>query len=225
MSSVGRLACPTPPSNRRRAGVNARYTLQERPAPAANLTRGAGVARVRWPWIRASERRREPARHHGCARGHAPRADWSAPLSRGVLMAVFSDALPPFDLTVIRDGSVATVVVSGELDLATASQLSSTVKEHCDAEVLIVDLTATTFMDSSGVRNLIEADRLGARSRCRLVVVVGAGPVRRVLDLCGLDEQLTITTARPAHRDQPDAMRHRATPAQSSNGARRDLGR
>ena len=137
-------------------------------------------------------------------------------------MAAFSDASPPFDLTVVREGSVATVAVIGDLDLSTAPRLSSAVKEHSDAEVLIVDLTATTFMDSSGVHNLVEAHGLSARTGFRLVVVVGAGPIRRVLDLCGLDDRLTITSDGAAHRD---ASGHEAAAASSANGARRDLGR
>jgi anti-sigma B factor antagonist len=139
-------------------------------------------------------------------------------------MAAFSDASPPFDLIMMRDGSVATVAVIGDLDLSTAPRLSSAVKEHSDAEVLVVDLTATTFMDSSGVHNLIEAYGLGARTGFRLVVVADDGPVRRVLDLCGLDRQLTITTDGDGHRDLPDSPGHQATAASSSNGARPDRG-
>jgi anti-sigma B factor antagonist len=108
------------------------------------------------------------------------------------------DALPSFELTVERYDSVATVVVSGELDLATAPRLSAAAAEHGDAKVLVLDMTATTFIDTTGVRALLQADRRSARSGSRLVVVAGDGAVRRVLELCELDGRLTIVSDHPA---------------------------
>jgi anti-sigma B factor antagonist len=113
-------------------------------------------------------------------------------------MSSFYEALPSFELTVERYDSVATVVVSGELDLATAPRLSAAVAEHGGAKVLVLDMTATTFIDSTGVRALLQADRRAARSGSRLVVVAGDGPVRRVLELCELDGRLTIVRDHPA---------------------------
>jgi anti-sigma B factor antagonist len=103
---------------------------------------------------------------------------------------------------------VATVVVSGELDLATVPRLSDTVAEHCDASLLVLDLNAVTFMDSTGVRVLIEADRAcaGSGSGSRLVVLAGDGPVRRVLDLCELDGRLALVTEHPSPAAQPVAL-------------------
>jgi anti-sigma B factor antagonist len=84
----------------------------------------------------------------------------------------------------------------GELTVATVSLLSATVAEHGDAGLLVLDLTAVTFIDSTGVRLLIEADRAcaGSRAGSRLVVLAGDGPVRRVLDLCELDGRLAVVT-------------------------------
>jgi anti-sigma B factor antagonist len=113
-------------------------------------------------------------------------------------MSSFREALPSFELTVERYDSVATVVVSGELDLATAPHVSAAVAEHGDAQLLVLDMTATTFIDSSGVRALLQADRRGAGSGSRLVVVAGKGAVRRVLDLCGLEGRLTLVSEHPA---------------------------
>ena len=113
-------------------------------------------------------------------------------------MSSFYEALPSFALTVQRYDSVATVVVSGELDLATAPRLSDAVAEHGDAKLLVLDMTATTFIDSTGVRALLHADRRGLGSGSRLVVVAGDGAVRRVLELCELDGRLTIVSDRPA---------------------------
>jgi anti-sigma B factor antagonist len=109
-------------------------------------------------------------------------------------MSSWHETYPPFEVTVQRDDEVATVVVSGELDLATAQQLSAAVAEHDDAGLLVLDLNAVTFIDSTGVRVLIQADRACVRSGSRLVVVAGDGQVRRVLKLCQLDGRLTLVT-------------------------------
>ena len=121
-------------------------------------------------------------------------------------MASCHETYPPFEVTVQRDDELATVVVSGELDLATVPQLSATVAEHDDARLLVLDLTAVTFIDSTGVRVLIEADRACARSGSRLVVLAGDGPVRRVLDLCNLDGLLAVVTDHPSPAAQRVAV-------------------
>jgi anti-sigma B factor antagonist len=106
---------------------------------------------------------------------------------------------PPFEVTVQRDdAALATVTVGGELDLATVPELSAAVAQHCDARLVVLDLTAVTFMDSTGVLTLIQADRRCADSQSRLVVLAGNGPVRRVLDLCELDGQLTLVSDHPS---------------------------
>jgi anti-anti-sigma factor len=112
-------------------------------------------------------------------------------------------ALPSFALTVERYDSVATVVVSGELDLATAPHLSAAVAEHGDARLLVLDMTPTTFMDSTGVRALLQADRRAVDAGSRLVVVAGDGAVRRVLELCQLEGLLTIVSDHPAPAVEP----------------------
>jgi anti-sigma B factor antagonist len=121
-------------------------------------------------------------------------------------MSSFFEALPSFELAVERYDAVATVVVSGELDLATAPRLSAAVAEHGDAELLVLDMTATTFIDSTGVRALLHADRRSLGSGSRLVIVAGDGAVRRVLELCGLDGRLTIVSDRPTPAAEPSAL-------------------
>jgi len=118
-------------------------------------------------------------------------------------MAFCHETYPPFEVTLQREDAVATVVVSGELDLATVPQLSAIVAEHRDARVVVLDLNAVTFIDSTGVRALIEADCACAGSGSGLVVLTGDGPVRRMLDLCDLDGRLALVTDHPspaAHR-------------------------
>jgi anti-anti-sigma factor len=79
----------------------------------------------------------------------------------------------------------------------TAPGLSAAVAEHGDAKLVVLDMTATAFIDSTGVRTLLQAHRRSAGSGSRLVVVAGDGAVRKVLELCGLDGRLTIVSDRP----------------------------
>ena len=81
------------------------------------------------------------------------------------------------------------VEISGELDLASADQFLAAVSEAAEAAtLLLLDLGAVSFMDSTGlgalikVRNLV-VDRGG---EVRLTAVSAA--VERVLDLTGMSE-------------------------------------
>jgi len=72
----------------------------------------------------------------------------------------------------------------GELDLATAPHLSAAVAEHGDAKLLVLDMTPTTFMDSTGVR-------LIARCYANGPVAVTASPtVRFLLEILAMDDVL-----------------------------------
>jgi anti-anti-sigma factor len=62
-----------------------------------------------------------------------------------------------FELTTARDeGGALRVAVRGELDLATAGRLEAALADPAAARVR-VDLRGLTFMDSTGVRTLLQA--------------------------------------------------------------------
>jgi len=71
--------------------------------------------------------------------GDAPQADWLPRRTEVFRMAFCHETYPPFEVTVQRDDAVATVVVSGELDLDTVPRLSATITEHGDATLLVLD--------------------------------------------------------------------------------------
>ena len=80
--------------------------------------------------------------------------------------------------------------VRGELDLATAPRLAEAAESQLSQQPqsLVVDLTDTTFMDSSGARQLARIARLAADSGVSLEVVCPRAnrPVRLVVDLLEL---------------------------------------
>jgi anti-sigma B factor antagonist len=101
-----------------------------------------------------------------------------------------------FKLTEDSSNPVATVVgVSGSLDLFTAPALRRVVERVVEvhARALVVDLTATTALDSTGLGVLVAAHRqvLG-----RMVVVATQAATLDVLRATGLDHLLALASSR-----------------------------
>ena len=78
------------------------------------------------------------------------------------------------------------VTVTGELDLATAEQLWTGLEPLITARALVVlDGTAMTFLDSSGLRVLLLAGKQASAAGAAFRLVAPQPAVRRVLDLSG----------------------------------------
>jgi anti-anti-sigma factor len=90
-----------------------------------------------------------------------------------------------------REGSTATVVASGEIDLSTVDELRSAVTGAAeDVEKLLLDLTDVEFIDSAGLGGLLEL-RSTLRSRnVTLEISAGEGPVKQAMEITGLSELL-----------------------------------
>ena len=88
------------------------------------------------------------------------------------------------------------LTVRGELDLATAPELAAAVDAVLAAApyALVVDLTDTYFMDSSGAREVVRIARAAAAQGVVLHVVVPHqnGPVRLTVDLLELHAVVPI---------------------------------
>jgi anti-sigma B factor antagonist len=91
-----------------------------------------------------------------------------------------------------RTGPRHTLVLTGELDVASASALDATLHEICtDAtDALALDLSALTFMDSSGLRLVLLARDLCQRHGCEFMLIPGPAQVQRLFEVTGLIEQL-----------------------------------
>jgi anti-sigma B factor antagonist len=92
------------------------------------------------------------------------------------------------------------LAVSGELDLFAAPELKQTIADALEGETLdlIVDLTGTAFIDSSGLAALILAMKRARGRGGQLVVVDGRGSVSRTFQVAGVDQILTIVGSRQA---------------------------
>ena len=102
--------------------------------------------------------------------------------------------------TVQHDG-VTRLVLRGELDLADYDSLTDELRrlEEPGPRVLAIDLREVGYIDSTGLRWLIEAD-MRARSCGRRLLVIHAADesVARLLRLCRLDEVLDLIEDAPA---------------------------
>ena len=91
-------------------------------------------------------------------------------------------------------GRTAVVAASGEIDLTNADGLRDALLSVIDAGArgLVVDMTATTFLDSAGITALARASRRASATDTPLRLAVTAPSVLRVLDLVGLDRLIGV---------------------------------
>ncbi|WP_370967303.1 STAS domain-containing protein [Amycolatopsis sp. cg9] len=118
-------------------------------------------------------------------------------------MSTDGNRLRPQDLVNVtreRIGDAVVLVVSGEVDLLSASVLSDAITGVLadPPRLLVVDLTEVSFLASIGITALLEARRgAGAGTRVR-VVAPERSVVARTLQLTGLRETLAVTATRDA---------------------------
>jgi anti-sigma B factor antagonist len=96
-------------------------------------------------------------------------------------------------LRVTHEGACVVVTLAGELDPHSAPSLRSTVDGlGADTRELVLDLAAITFIDSSGLREIIHANEALASRGGRLVLRRPSSTTVRLLEISGLTEHLQI---------------------------------
>jgi anti-sigma B factor antagonist len=110
-------------------------------------------------------------------------------------MAPDSQRYPFFTWAIDHDESVTTVCLNGELDLpavlACEHSVLEQIQEHA-ASTVNVELSDLAFIDSTGLRFLLNLKSAMGRRGVR-VVVQGVSPaVARVFDVAGVDSWLEI---------------------------------
>src|SRR4051794_26293500 len=103
----------------------------------------------------------------------------------------------PFRCVTESDGGSGRVAPVGEVDLATVDEVDAHLRALQAAGVrhVVLDLRGVTFMDSTGVRLLLEHDAGSRRDGYAFAVVPGPTPVQRVLELAGITDHLTFEPA------------------------------
>jgi anti-sigma B factor antagonist len=96
------------------------------------------------------------------------------------------------------DDYIQLVSVAGELDMSNAGELRRRVESSVRSgrNCVVIDLSGVKHMDSSGLAALIAAHQLTQDRRGRLALVITSEPVRRTVEVRGLDRLFTIVATR-----------------------------
>ena len=98
----------------------------------------------------------------------------------------------------LQGREAASVRVSGEVDMATAPQLGETLREAlAHARLVLVDLREMPFMDSSGLRVILDTSARAREQRGRVVLAGVAAQVESLLDVTGTRPHLDLLETRP----------------------------
>ena len=90
-------------------------------------------------------------------------------------------------------GEEVRLVVSGELDLATADSLDRRLAALADRKrPVLLDLRPLSFMDSSGIRSLMLARERASGGDWGLRIIPPEGEARDVLRVSGVEDHLPL---------------------------------
>jgi anti-sigma B factor antagonist len=105
-----------------------------------------------------------------------------------------TDAL---SIGVIADGSDCRMVLSGELDLATAPKFDATLRRICARRPgeLEVDICGLTFMDAAGLRAILAARSACAEQFTQFFIAGDGRTHRKLFELAGVYDGLPWRTA------------------------------
>lgn len=104
----------------------------------------------------------------------------------------------PLRLTTRMAGTTRVVAAAGEIDLATAGELATALAARAEGETeLVLDLSTTSFLDSSGIRVLVEAHRDAERDGIPFAVVPGGDSIRALLETTGVATHLDLRETAP----------------------------
>ncbi|MEZ5298344.1 MAG: STAS domain-containing protein [Ilumatobacteraceae bacterium] len=99
-----------------------------------------------------------------------------------------TDPAAPISITAIDSG----LRVSGEIDAHTAPLIADAI-EASEHDRLVVDLAEVEFVDSSGLRVLIDAHQQRVGAGRSIVLANPSAVVRRLFEIAGVEGYLDIT--------------------------------
>lgn len=99
-----------------------------------------------------------------------------------------------FSVGTSTDGAgVASVEVSGEVDLLTAPRVGAALEiAQSQASAVLLDLRQVGFLGSAGLSVLVDAARRADDQQGRFAVLVTAHAVARAIEVTGLDAALAV---------------------------------
>ena len=107
--------------------------------------------------------------------------------------------MPSTDVTLLRvhrsdDGRIVRLMLSGELDMATAASLELELQtaEAGQPPVLVLDLEHLEFMGVSGLRSILDAARRARRDGRTFVVTNPVPHISRLFELTAIDQSVEL---------------------------------
>jgi len=103
----------------------------------------------------------------------------------------------PFRVVVRTERDVVRVCPFGEVDIETAGQITERLEEATarGARDVVLDLRGVTFLDSTGLHMVLEADAASRAHGWEFGLIGGPPDVQRVFDLTGSRAPLPFLTA------------------------------
>src|SRR5947209_3945151 len=94
-------------------------------------------------------------------------------------------------------GTTTTIALQGEWDLAGQVQMRNQFQRVLERspETVVLDLSALSFIDSTGINGVIELQRRSLAQHVRLVIVPGPEAVQLPFEILGLAGTLPCLTA------------------------------
>ncbi len=95
------------------------------------------------------------------------------------------------------------VVLRGELDLGTVGALEQELREAWARDVrrIEIDLRQVTFIGSTGLAVLLEANARAREAGCELTLIRGPLSVHRIFELTGIESQFRFRATTPRADD------------------------
>src|SRR3954465_4359698 len=102
--------------------------------------------------------------------------------------------MPDLHLTSELVGDIEGIGVHGDLDLASAGALSWRLLDAIEQgrRLLVIDLTESPFIDSSGIASLLLVRKRPEEARGRMALVAPAPGHRRVFEIAGVESLLGL---------------------------------
>jgi anti-anti-sigma factor len=103
----------------------------------------------------------------------------------------------------VADG--VAIIVAGDVDLAAHQAFEAEVEQAWDGSSrLVIDLSQVTFLDSMGLRVLVQTRQRATESGSDFVLAGPSTPVLRVLELAGVTQVFTLVEPLPEAAPDPD---------------------
>jgi anti-sigma B factor antagonist len=113
-------------------------------------------------------------------------------------VVVRTSSLDPLALTIEQYDSTMLVRVGGDLDLATAAQVTTAMDqlEIESTSLLVVDLQELAFLDLAGLRAILRASEHCKKHQIRFSVIKPRGLASRIFTLTSVHRELDLVDSR-----------------------------